>query len=61
MGLQQADGTNPEKGGLDVSYQMVGVLMALRYLPVCGDAGLRARLRGTIRRATAPLRAAWFR
>ncbi len=53
LSLQEADGTNPEKGGLDISYQMVGVLMALRYLPVCGDAGLRAQLRGMIRRATA--------
>lgn len=53
LGLQQGDGVNPEKGGLDVSYQMVGVLMALRYLPQCGDPGVRAQLRGMIRKATA--------
>jgi hypothetical protein len=33
---------------------MVGVLMALRYLPVCNDPDLRARLRSMIRKAVAP-------
>lgn len=37
LALQRADGTNPEKGGYDTGYQMVGVLMSLRYLPVCAD------------------------
>ena len=54
LGLQQPDGTNPEKGGFDAGYQMVGVLMALRYLPVCEDPRLRARLRAMIRKAVAP-------
>ena len=52
--LQRDDGTNPEKGGYDVGYQMVGVLMALRYLPVCDNVQLRAKLRTMIRRAIAP-------
>ncbi|MGD0938068.1 MAG: hypothetical protein ABR905_00045 [Terracidiphilus sp.] len=55
IALQQADGTNPERGGFDVSYQMVGVLMALRYLPVCDDAELRQHLRAMIRKAVAPV------
>ena len=52
LALQQGDGTNPEKNGFDASYQMVGVLMSLRYLPVCGVAGLRKHLRSMIRNAT---------
>lgn len=50
MELQRDDGTNPEKGGYDAGYQMVGVLMALRYLPVCDNPSQRAM----IRRAIAP-------
>lgn len=51
LALQLADGTNPEKGGFDASYQMVGVLMALRYWPVCGDKAQKTQLRSMIRRA----------
>ncbi len=29
--LQQSDGVDPEKGGYDVSYQVVGLMMASRY------------------------------
>jgi hypothetical protein len=54
LAMQQSDGTNPEKGGYDAGYQMVGVLMALRYLPVCGDPALRADLRAMIRKAVPP-------
>jgi len=54
LGLQRADGTDPERDGYDAGYQMVGVLMALRYLPVCDDPGLRTRLRAMVRMATAP-------
>jgi hypothetical protein len=54
LALQQADGTNPEKGGFDAGYQMVGVLMALRYLPACDEAALRARVRAMVRRAVPP-------
>jgi hypothetical protein len=54
LSLQREDGTNPEKDGYDVGYQMVGVLMALHYLPVCQNASLRAKLRAMIRRATQP-------
>lgn len=53
IALQHADGTNPEKGGFDAGYQMVGVVMALRYLPACPDPSLRAALRAMIRRAIA--------
>lgn len=38
---QQPDGTNPEKGGFDVSYQVVGATFALRYLTVCPDPAVR--------------------
>jgi hypothetical protein len=51
LALQRPDGTNPEKDGFDVGYQMVGVLMALRYLPVCDELPLRALLRAMARRA----------
>jgi hypothetical protein len=44
MDRQQFDGTNPEKGGFDVNYQIVGAVFATRYLLVCGDATVRARL-----------------
>lgn len=54
LALQRPDGTNPEKGGYDSGYQMVGVLMALRYLPVCSDPQLRARLRAMVRTAVQP-------
>lgn len=53
LSLQRADGVNPERDGFDPSYHMVGVLMALRYLPVCDDPGLRSRLRSMIRKAVA--------
>ncbi len=52
--MQRSDGTNPEKDGYDVGYQMVGVLMSLRYLPVCTNPGLRVRIRDMVRRATQP-------
>jgi len=52
--LQRADGTNPERDGFDAGYQMVGVLMALRYLPVCDDATIRAALRRMVRSAVPP-------
>ena len=51
LALQRPDGTNPEKGGYDAGYQMVGVLMSLRYLPVCTDPQLRARLRAMVQTA----------
>ena len=54
LALQQPDGTNPERGGYDTGYQMVGTLMALRYLPVCPDSTLRVRLRAMIRSAVSP-------
>ena len=54
LALQRPDGTNPEKGGYDSGYQMVGVLMALRYLPVCTDPQLRAQLRVMIQAAVRP-------
>jgi hypothetical protein len=54
LGLQRDDGTNPERDGYDAGYQMVGVLMALRYLPACDDPDLRGRLRAMVRKAVAP-------
>jgi len=49
--LQRADGVNPEKGGFDVNYHMVGVLMAGRYYAVCRDAALRGKIRAMMQRA----------
>jgi len=48
---QQPDGVNPEKDGFDVSYQMVGVCFALRYLTVCPDETLRAKIKDMTRKA----------
>ena len=60
LALQRPDGTNPEKGGYDAGYQVVGVLMSLRYLPVCTDPQLRARLRAMVQ-AAIPLELARLR
>jgi hypothetical protein len=51
IALQGADGVNPERGGGDAGYQMVGVCMAQRYLTACGDSALRANLRRMTRAA----------
>lgn len=45
LGKQLPDGTNPEKGGFDVSYQMVGLTYAMSYYSVCQDTALRAKLK----------------
>ena len=46
MGLSQQtrQGVNPEKGGYDVSYQALGLLMAARYDAACTDPSLRASI-----------------
>ena len=44
-------GVNPELGGYDVSYQMVGVQYAERYYSYCEDDLLKAHLASMIRRA----------
>jgi hypothetical protein len=44
LSAQSSDGINPERGGYDVSYQMVGPLFAIRYLPFCPSVSLRNRL-----------------
>lgn len=51
LALQLSDGTNPERGGFDAGYQMVGVLMALRYLAVCGDTDIARAIKAMVRRA----------
>ncbi len=48
---QLPNGINPEHGGYDMSYQMVGPLCALFYLPVCWDASLAERLRTMVSNA----------
>lgn len=48
--LQKPDGVNPEKGGFDVSYQAVGLLMAERYDTVCDDPLLRKSIAGMLAR-----------
>jgi hypothetical protein len=45
---QQPDGTNPEKGGFDVNYQIVGAVFATRYLLVCEDPTVGAGLQRMI-------------
>jgi hypothetical protein len=50
LSLQQPDGVNPEKGGGDVNYQALGLLMAARYLTVCSDAVLCQAVRTMIER-----------
>jgi hypothetical protein len=45
LSKQLPDGTNPEKGGFDVSYQMVGLTYAMSYFSVCGDTALRTGLK----------------
>ncbi len=49
---QQPDGIDPERGGFDASYQVVGVLMAGRYEALCDDPALRADLKNLIVRAS---------
>jgi hypothetical protein len=41
---QEPDGTNPEKGGFDVNYQVVGAVFGIRYLLVCEDPPVRDQL-----------------
>jgi hypothetical protein len=48
---QQSDGTNPEKGGFDVNYQIVGAVFATRYLLVCEDRMVCAGLKQMIGKA----------
>jgi hypothetical protein len=48
---QLPSGINPERGGHDASYQMVGVLHALRYLPTCENETTVAALKRMMRRA----------
>lgn len=51
LARQQGNGVNPESGGADVSYQMVGVLMACIYhcvAPSSDQAALRAMMRRAI-------------
>lgn len=48
LALQAADGSNPEKGGTDTSYQAYGVLQAERYLTTCPSPELRSRVKDMI-------------
>ena len=51
LGRQQPDGTNPERGGFDASYQGVGVVFASRYYLQCPDEAIRAALKTMIAKA----------
>lgn len=53
--LQTVEGVNPEAGGFDASYQMVGILFAMRYLPVCSNPELSTRIRSMAGRAVKPV------
>ena len=48
---QTPQGVNPEKGGYDVSYQALGILLAARYDSVCPDPTLRAEIAQMIGKA----------
>jgi len=50
---QLPNGVNPELGGFDASYHMVGIMVAMRYLSVCEDPRQRAAIRAMTRRAIA--------
>lgn len=47
---QTPEGINPEKGGEDSSYQVVGILMAEKYYTVCRSADLKSRIIGMIQK-----------
>ncbi len=49
--LQADDGTNPELGGFDASYQIVGPLFAMRYYPSCHEAEMQTGIRIMVERA----------
>lgn len=51
LALQAADGVNPELGGFDASYQIVGPLFAMRYYPNCNEKYKRARISEMVRKA----------
>lgn len=53
LSLQRPDGVNPEKGGHDSSYQMVGVVYAQRWVTYFPDDPLTPRVRAMIERAMA--------
>lgn len=53
IGLQTPEGVNPEAGGFDANYQMIGLLFAMRYLAVCDSPPVRAALRNMARKAYA--------
>lgn len=48
--LQQPDGANPEKGGVDISYHCVGLSFAARYYFVMDDAAMKARVAEMLRK-----------
>lgn len=53
LSMQRPDGVNPERGGFDSSYQMVGVLFVERYFPTCRSDALKKRLAAAMERAVA--------
>jgi hypothetical protein len=52
LGLQTGSGVNPEQGGADVGYQMVGVLMASRYVAAGPDPAMRDAVVSMLDRAS---------
>jgi len=53
--LQRPNGINPEKGGLDVSYQGVGVFYAQRLLPYLRDPSLKKQVQDMMTLAWQPV------
>lgn len=49
--LQTAEGVNPEKGGADVGYQMVGVVMAARYVAAGPNSEMQRSVIAMVERA----------
>jgi hypothetical protein len=58
--LQTSEGVNPEKGGADVGYQMVGVVMAAHFIAAGPDRETQRAVVAMIERAT-HWQAAWIR
>jgi hypothetical protein len=55
LALQEDDGVNPEKGGLDVSYQDVGLMFAAQYYYACDDEEMKSKIASMIIKGLEPL------
>lgn len=51
LAAQLENGVNPERGGFDISYQLVGPLHSLLFMPICPDKELIYKLKDMCRKA----------